>query len=192
MPFSSYTQNRPYLVSISPVLYTYIFDGELVAWEQFLMSSKQSHYQFLIIDLDLPLQLLRGSVERSSCANLQLGLRKEDARGIARRQSCYMAFQAIISRPARSDKENVCGQGVIDRQGRLRREKGWPKDGISICVFHCPKDATWDGEKLFSFLKSPQRSDAAPSIREVGKLQVIQAPDCFSQLSIGPDERVCV
>jgi hypothetical protein len=33
----------------------------------------------------------------------------------------------------------------------------------------------WNGENLFSFVESPQRSDAAASIREVGKLQVVQA-----------------
>jgi hypothetical protein len=32
----------------------------------------------------------------------------------------------------------------------------------------------WNGENAFSFLKPPQRSDTAPSIREIGKLQVIQ------------------
>ncbi len=86
-----------------------------------------------------------------------------------------MASQAIVSRPARSDEENIRSQGVIDRQGRPRREKGWPKEGISICVFNSPENAMWNGENLFSFVESPQRSDAAASIREVGKLQVVQA-----------------
>jgi hypothetical protein len=86
-----------------------------------------------------------------------------------------MASEAIVSRPARSDKENIYSQGVIDRQGRPRREKRWPKEGISICVFDCPENAAWNGENLFSFLESPQRSETTPSIREVGKLQVVQA-----------------
>ncbi len=86
-----------------------------------------------------------------------------------------MASQAIVSRPTRSDEENVCSQGVIDRQGRPRRKKGRPQDGISICVFDGPENAMWNGENLFSLVESPQRSDTAACIREVGKLQVVQA-----------------
>jgi hypothetical protein len=33
----------------------------------------------------------------------------------------------------------------------------------------------WNGENFFSFLESPQRSDTAASIREVGKLEAVQA-----------------
>jgi len=126
-----------------------------------------------MIVLDLAIQLLRGSVERSSRANFQLGLGKEDARSVACRQRRHMASQAIVSRPTRSDKENIRSQGVVDRQGRPRRAKGWPKEGISICVFDCPENAMWNGKNIFSFLESLPRSDTAASIREVGKLEAI-------------------
>lgn len=63
-----------------------------------------------------------------------------------------MASQAIVSRLASSDEEDICRQGVFDSQGRLHRAKGWPQKGISICIFDCPENATWNGENPFSFL----------------------------------------
>lgn len=86
-----------------------------------------------------------------------------------------MASQAFVSRTARSDKENLRSQGVVDAQGRLRRAKGWPKEGIGICVFDCLENAIRNGENLFSCLESPQRSNTAASIRKVGKLEAVQA-----------------
>ena len=63
-----------------------------------------------------------------------------------------MASQAIISRLAGSDEENIYCQGVVDSQGRLHRAKGWPQKRISVCMFDCPEIATWNGENPFSFL----------------------------------------
>jgi len=71
------------------------------------MLPKKSHYQFPIIILELSTQLLCGSVEVCSRANFQLGLRKEDARSVARRQRLHMASQAIVPRSVRSDEENI-------------------------------------------------------------------------------------
>lgn len=84
-----------------------------------------------------------------------------------------MASQAIVSRLARSDKENVRSQNVFDRQGRPRGAQSWSKKGISECMLDRPENATWNGENSLSFLETPQCSDTAPGDREIGKLQVV-------------------